>query len=72
MTRVEGAEGLSPAIIFIEIGDSGENINNGILNVQVIPLLRWNAEDRGEGGRPNGLNVQESEYVQNKVGRWLK
>ncbi len=31
-------------------------------------LLRWNDEDRGEGEDQNRLNVQESEYVQNKVG----
>ncbi len=36
------------------------------------PLLRCNGEDERRGGGDNGLNAQESEYVQNKVGRWLK
>ncbi len=42
-------------------------------NVLVFPLLRWNSEDIEEKKEDqNGLNVRESEYVHNKVGKWLK
>ncbi len=58
---------------FSEVRDGGENINNGIENALVIPLLIWNGEDIEEKeGDQNGLNVQGSEYIQNKVGRWMK
>ncbi len=65
--------GLSPVTVFTEIGDGSENVNNRIGNALVIPLLTWNGESiKAKEGYQNGLNVQESKYVRNEVGRWLK
>ncbi len=59
-----GREGLSPAIVFVEIGGGGETINNGIGNVLVIPLLRWNGKDiEDKEGDRNRLNVRESRQI---------
>ncbi len=54
-------KGLSPLIVPAEIGSSGENVNNGIGRVLVMPMLGWNGENSEERERnQNRTSGQES------------